>query len=275
MTTTQVAPTNGATDLKARLKTTWMSGDYDVFCRYMQLGAEHFYGRLRIPMGARLLDVGCGAGQLALIAARQGAHATGCDIAPNWLERARKRALAEGLEARFDEGDAESLPYGSGEFDVVASLVGAMFAPDPDRAAKEMLRVCRSGGSVAMANWTAGGFIGEMFRTIARHIAPPGMPSPLLWGDPEVVKERLGEGLSELRLTCRMYPFAYPFGPAGVVEFFRRNYGPMTRAFDSLSPAGQERLRAELLELWSDGNLARGGTTFVEAEYLEVVGVRA
>src|SRR5512132_1579084 len=124
--------------LKGRLKTTWMTGDYDVFSRYMEKDADRFFQRLGIKPGTRLLDVGCGAGQLALIAARAGAKVTGCDIATNWIEMARARALAEGLEITFEEGDAESLPYRDGEFDAVVSLIGAMFAPRPDRVAAEL-----------------------------------------------------------------------------------------------------------------------------------------
>src|ERR1044071_3224463 len=129
--------------LKARLKSTWMTGDYDLFSRFMEQGAEQFYRRLGVKPGARLLDVGCGAGQLALIAARAGAQVTGCDIATNWIEKARARAAAEGLEVRFEEGDAESLPYDDAQFDAVVSLVGAMFAPRPEMVAAELTRVCR------------------------------------------------------------------------------------------------------------------------------------
>ena len=150
--------------LKTRLKTTWMTGDYDLFSRYMEKDAELFFQRLGVTPGTRLLDVGCGAGQLALIAARAGAQVTGCDIATNWLEKARARAAAEGLEITFEEGDAESLPYEDAQFDAVASLFGAMFAPRPDLVAAELTRVCRPGGMIAMANWTPGGFVGQMFK---------------------------------------------------------------------------------------------------------------
>ena len=179
--------------LKTRLKSTWMTGDYDVFARYMEKDAEVFYQRLGIKPGTRLLDVGCGAGQLALIAARAGAEVTGCDIATNWLEKARARAAAEGLEITFEEGDAEALPYEDGQFDAVVSMFGAMFAPRPELVAAELARVCRPGGMIAMANWTPGGFIGQMFKIIAKHIAPSGMPSPALWGDEATVRDRFRE----------------------------------------------------------------------------------
>ena len=181
-------------ELKTRLKATWMTGDYDRFSRYMERGAEQFYQRLGVKAGARLLDVGCGSGQLSLIAARTGAEVTGCDIATNWIEKARSRAAAEGLRVRFEEGDAEALPYGDGQFDVVTSLIGAMFASRPDLVSAELVRVCRPGGVIAMANWTPGGFVGKMFKTISRYIAPSGMPSPLLWGDEASVRERLSAG---------------------------------------------------------------------------------
>jgi 2-polyprenyl-3-methyl-5-hydroxy-6-metoxy-1,4-benzoquinol methylase len=261
-------------DLKARLKKTWMTGDYDVFSRYMQDDAEQFYSRLGIAPGARLLDVGCGAGQIALIAARAGATVTGCDIATNWLEQARARAAAEGLRVRFEEGDAESLPYQDGQFDAVVSLVGAMFAPQPHLVAAELMRVCRPGGTIAMGNWTPDGFIGQMFRAIAKHIAPSGMPSPVLWGDEATVRQRL-RGAADIRCERYMYRFDYPFSPEAVVEFYRINYGPMSRAFASLDSAAQERLRSELAGLWASHNQATDGTTKVDAEYLQVVATTA
>ena len=199
--TKETETTEDFEQLKTRLKTTWMTGDYDVFSRFMQKDATQFFGRLGIKPETRLLDVGCGAGQLALIAARAGAKVSGCDIAVNWLEKARARAAAEGLEIAFEEGDAESLPYKDAQFDVVTSLIGAMFAPRPDRVAAELTRVCRPGGMIAMANWTPGGFIGQMFKTIARHIAPSGMPAPVLWGDEATVRERFREGIAEMRCS--------------------------------------------------------------------------
>jgi SAM-dependent methyltransferase len=260
--------------LKARLKATWMTGDYDLFSRFMEKDADQFFRRLVVPKGARLLDVGCGSGQLALIAARAGAKVTGCDIATNWIQKARERAAAEGLEITFDEGDAESLPYSDAQFDVVTSLIGAMFAPRPEVVARELTRVCRPGGTIAMANWTPGGFIGQMFKTISRHIAPSGMPSPVLWGDEATVRDRLREGINTLEFARRTYHFVYPFPPDAVVEFFRLNYGPMTRAFGSLDAKGKEQLRTELENLWALHNKSEGNTTIVDAEYLEVIATR-
>jgi SAM-dependent methyltransferase len=261
--------------LKTRLKTIWMAGDYDRFSRYMESSAREFYERLTVAPGCRLLDVGCGSGQLALIAAKDGLEVTGVDIASNLVERARTRAQAEGLPARFEEADAEALPFDDASFDVVASLIGAMFAPRPDLVAKELLRVCTSGGTIAMANWTPQGFVGQMFKTVSKCIAPSGMPSPVLWGDETTVHERLGKGLSDLNLIRRHYTFSYPFPPAEVVEFFRLHYGPINQAFASLDAEGSERLRRELEGLWSSHNRAGTDCTTVLAEYLEVIGVRA
>jgi ubiquinone/menaquinone biosynthesis C-methylase UbiE len=274
-TVNEIAHLNDIDQLKTRLKATWMTGDYDVFARYMEPDAQLFYKHIGVQPGQRLLDVGCGAGQLALIAARAGARVTGCDISTNWLERARERARLEGLNVCFEEGDAEALPYHDGRFDVVASLIGAMFAPRPDLVASELIRVCRPGGTIAMANWTARGFVGQMFKLISRYIAPNGMPSPLLWGDEAVIRERLGKGTTNLRCTVRFYQFEYPFPPERVVEFFRENYGPVSRAFASLAPEERAQLKDELVSLWAANNRDEVGGTLVDAEYLEVIAERS
>ncbi|HZQ51159.1 MAG TPA: class I SAM-dependent methyltransferase [Bryobacteraceae bacterium] len=264
----------GVDELKTRLRNTWMTGDYGRFSRYMERDAEAFYRRLPIKPGAQLLDVGCGAGQLSLIAARAGARVTGCDIATNWLAQARRSAAAEGLTILFEEGDAEALPYEDARFDAVVSLIAAMFAPHPELVAAELTRVCRPGGIIAMANWTGPGFVGQMFKTIAKHIAPSGMPSPVLWGDEPTVRERLRSGIASLECSRHLYELSYPFSPAEVVEFFRANYGPMTRAFASIGEQAQQQLREELTDLWSRHNRATDGTTRVDAEYLQVIALR-
>src|SRR5581483_2810116 len=220
------AITDEAVGLKERLKKTWIAGDYDRFSRYMEQDARAFYERLDVPAGCRLLDVGCGSGQLALWAARDGVNVTGVDLAPNLVQRAQARANAEGLKACFLEGDAEALPFEDASFDVVTSLIGAMFAPRPELVAGELLRVCSPGGIIAMGNWTPEGFVGRMFKTFAKFIAPNGMPAPVLWGIERVVRERLGHGVAELAMQRRNYTFSYPFPPAEVVEFFRQYYGP-------------------------------------------------
>jgi SAM-dependent methyltransferase len=261
--------------LKSRLQKTWMAGDYDRFSRYMEDGARQYYERLEIPVGARLLDIGCGSGQLALMASRDGFNTTGVDIAENLIERARERAAAEGVNARFEVSDAEELPFQDASFDVVVSLIGAMFASRPELVARELLRVCAPGGTIAMANWTSSGFVGQMFKAIARFVAPANMPSPLLWGDEAIVRERLGSGVSQLNLTRRLYTFSYPFSPSEVVDVFRLYYGPANLAFASLDAAGGQALHQELELLWSRHNRAKGGVTIVDAEYLDVVATRA
>ena len=150
------------------------------------------------------------------------------------------------------------------------SLIGAMFAPRPDLVAAELTRVCRAGGMIAMANWTPDGFVGKMFRTISKHIAPSGMPAPVLWGDEATVRDRLREGIADLKFALRVYHLEYPFPPDEVPDFYRRNYGPVSRAFASLDV----KLRSELVRLWSAHNYSDGNTTSVDAEYLEVIATR-
>lgn len=261
--------------LKAKLKATWMSGDYGHFAKYLEPGALEFLAGLHITPGTRMLDVACGAGQIAIPAARAGVKVTGIDIAANLIEQARSRASAEDLDVKFDEGDAEALPYADGAFDLVVSLIGAIFAPRPERVAAELLRVCRSGGRIVMANWTPEGHVGQMFKIIGKYVPPPPlMAPPMKWGQEEVVRERLGEGLSELKTARRMYSMNYPFSPEEVVEFFRIYYGPTNRAFAALNEEQQAKLRQELDGLWTENNRASDGSTQVESEYLEVDGVR-
>lgn len=262
--------------LKDRLKATWMAGDYGHFARYLEPGALEFLARIAITPGTRMLDVACGAGQIAIPAARAGVKVTGIDIASNLIQQAQAYAKAEGLSVQFDEGDAEMLPYPDASFDVVVSLIGAMFAPRPERVAAELIRVCRSGGRIIMANWTPQGHVGQMFKIIGKHVPPPPlMVPPMKWGDEETVRERLRDGTADLKITKRLYPMQYPFGPAGVVEFFRAYYGPTNRAFASLDADKQSALRRDLEQLWADNNRAQDATTYVEAEYIEVEAIRA
>lgn len=263
--------------LKAKLKATWMAGNYGVFAKYLEPGAIEIVNALEIPHGSRILDVGCGAGQIAIPLAHKGYDVTGVDIATNLIEQARVRADIEQVDAQFQEGDAEDLNFPDASFDVVISLIGAMFAPRPERVAAELTRVCRPGGTIYMMNWTPTGFVGQMFKTIAKHVPPsPLMVSPVLWGDYDTVRERLRKGVSDLQLTRKIYPsFAYPFPVARVVEFFRRYYGPTNRAFAALDEAGQAALRFDLEMLWAKHNRATDGTTCIEAEYLEVMATRS
>jgi SAM-dependent methyltransferase len=261
--------------LKGQLKEMWMSGDYGHFARYLEPNAGEFFARLGIAPGTRVLDVACGAGQLALMAARAGADVTGVDLATNLIEQARSRAEAEGLNAAFEEGDAEALPYADSSFDLVVSLIGAMFAPRPELVAAEMARVCNPGGRIAMANWTPGGFVGRMFEIHGRYVPPPpGVPPPTLWGVGSVVRERLRPAVKDLRMSEGKYRLRYPLSPAEVVEFYRVYYGPTNHAFAALGTRRQAGLRWELERLWSAHNMAHDGGTDVEAEYLAVMAVR-
>ena len=262
--------------LKTKLKGMWMSGDFGEVARHIEAGAEEFIARLELKPGDRVLDVACGSGNLSIPAARAGAIVTGVDIATNLVEQARARAKSEGLTIQFDEGDAENLPYDDASFDVVVSMFGAMFAPRPELVAAELVRVCRPGGRIAMANWTPAGFVGQMFKLTGKHVPPPpNMPSPVKWGDEETVRERLREGIADLKLTKRMCPFVYPFPPAEVVESFRMYYGPTKRAFEALDDNGQAALRKDLEQLWGEHNQATDGTTYGEGEYLEVLATRS
>ena len=262
--------------LKTKLKATWSAGDFGQIAKYYTSQAEDFIKRLDLKPGMTVLDVACGTGNTALPAARTGATVTGVDLAPNLVEQARENAKAEGLNIKFDEGDAEALSYDDASFDAVVTMFGAMFAPRPELVAAELKRVCRPGGFIAMANWTPSGFIGQMFKTAASHVPPPaGMPSPVLWGVEETVRQRLGEGISKLETRLQKVTWVFPFSPAEVVEHFRLYYGPTQKAFGALDEQKQAALRQDLEQLWATHNQATDGTTRVESEYLEVVAERA
>lgn len=261
--------------LKTKLRATWTAGDFGEIARSYAAGAAEFIRGLNLQPGARVLDVACGTGNLALPAARLGAVVTGVDIAPNLIEQARETAQREGLSVQFDEGDAENLPYEDASFDAVVTMFGAMFAPRPELVAAELKRVVRPGGFIAMANWTPAGFVGQMFKIVSSHVPPPAnMPSPVLWGSEEVVRERLSEGTSDVQTSRETIHFKYPFSPAQTVEHFFLYYGPSFKAFTALDERGQDALRAALEQHWTAHNLATDGTTDVPSEYLKVVAVR-
>lgn len=261
--------------LKTRLKSMWMAGDFGQIANVIQTAADEFINRLNLKPGDRVLDVACGTGNLAIPAAHKGATVTGVDIATNLLEQARSRAEAEGLKIQFDEGDAEKLPYEDGAFDVVVTMFGAMFAPRPELVSAELVRVCRPGGRIAMANWTPAGFIGQMFKVTGKYVPPPpNMASPIKWGDEQTVRERLNDGTADLKFTPRMCSFKLPFSPADTVEFFRMYYGPTQRAFATLDENRQAAARKDLEQLWSENNRATDGTTYVDSEYLEVLATK-
>ena len=258
--------------LKAGLKSMWESCDYGRLAPYLQRGALEFFVRLAVAPASRMLDVGCGTGQLAILAAGQGIRATGLDIAANLVEQARARAALGGLEVSVDQGDAESLPYEDASFDVLVSLFGAMFAPRPELVAAEMVRVCKPGGRIVMANWTPEGHMGQMVRVIGKYLRPLPIPSPLRWGEEPTCRQRLA-ACRDLQFRREMYPLECPFGPGQVVDLFIQFYGPTRRAHESLSDTDRHGLRADLTALWTRNNRGSSGTTRVMAEYLEIVGV--
>jgi len=263
--------------VKARQKATWQSGDFGQIARTIENVAEDFMARQPLKPGSRVLDVACGTGNLAVIAARRGCVVSGIDIASNLIEQARGRAAAEGLCIDFKEGDAETLPFLGSQFDLVVSSFGVMFAPRPNVAVAELQRVTKPGGRVALASWTPEGFLGKMFNVFKAHLPPPptGVPSPMSWGDETTVRSRLRHGFADVRLTRRIALMRYPFPPANTVEFFRQFYGPTQRAFASLDAPAQAALRRDLVDLQTIHNTAKTPyTTEVAAEYLEAVALR-
>jgi SAM-dependent methyltransferase len=262
--------------IKATMKAVWTAGDFGQIAAFSVKAAEDFVARTAIKPGARVLDVACGTGNTAIPAARAGADVIGVDIAPNLLAQARQRAAAEDLPARFQEGDAEELAFPDTHFDTVISMFGAMFAPRPDRVATELLRVSRPGAMVAMANWTPDGFVGKSFQVTSKMSpSPPGLPSPLLWGDESVVRQRFSHAAASVTCTRHNLHFEYPVGPKEVVAHFRQYFGPTKTTFARLDERGQAELAAQLEALWSEYNQARDGSTRVDAEYLDVRVVRA
>lgn len=261
---------------KARARTTWMAGDYPQIARRTEAAANDFIARLQLRPNMKVLDVACGNGNLAVPAARAGAIVTGIDIAPNLLDQARSRAAGEMVNIRFEEGDAEDLPFEAGAFDVVVSMFGAMFAPRPEVVAGELSRVCRHGGRIALASWTPSGFVGELFRVTGQHVPPPaGVANPLLWGDETAVRERLGNRVANIDMERILASLEYPFSVPETVEFYRIHYGPTLRAFAGLSEAGQAALRRDLEDLYDLHNKNDDRTTSIAAEYLEVIATRA
>lgn len=260
--------------IKAGSRQTWMDGDYGKIAKSIEQAAEEFVARRNLTPGMKILDVACGNGNVAIPASKAGAEVIGIDIAPNLIEQARTRAEEESLTATFEVGDVENLPYRDAEFDLVLTMFGAMFAPRPEVAAAEMLRVCRSGGTLAMANWTPGGFAGELFRVVGGYIPPPPLPAPTLWGEDQVVRERLQAGTAMIEARPLNAEIRYPFPPQEVVNHFREFFGPVRNAFAALPEDDRPALERDLVDLWTQHNKATDGTTWVSSEYMEVVAVR-
>jgi ubiquinone/menaquinone biosynthesis C-methylase UbiE len=263
--------------IKDAMRSTWMAGDFGVVAKTISAGAESFVDQLAVPSGARVLDVACGTGNLAIPLARQGAAVTGVDIAANLLEQARERAAAEGVQATFDEGDAEQMPYEDASFDVVVTMFGAMFAPRPELAAAEMARVLKPGGLLAMANWTPAGFTGKMFRIGSQHAPPPpGILPPVLWGDDKTVRERLAPFFDNIETEVTPIDFDMPTNAEGAVTFFRTYFGPTKTAFGKLDEAGQQAFASDLENLWAGANVADDpeSQVLVRNEFLTVKATR-
>ena len=261
------------TAIKDRQQKTWTSGDYARIGNTLVLMGELLCEAVNVHAGDKVLDVATGSGNTAISAARRFCDTTGIDYVPELIEHARKRAEVEGLEITFDVGDAEDLPYPDASFDVVLSTLGVMFAPDQEKVAEELLRVCRP-EKIGLANWTPDGFIGNMFSTQGKYVAPPPrIKPPPLWGTEERLRELLGEGVSSLEVRRRSYVWRYP-SAGHFVEHFRTYYGPMLKAFESLDPDGQEALARDLEELLERWNTSGDATLVVPSGYLEVVAVR-
>ncbi len=263
--------------IKARQKATWEDGDYASFSQYMEAGAIDILDDWHIGRGQALLDVGCGSGQTAIPAARMGARVTAIDLAENLIEHARRRARELSVEVRFDVGDAENLPYADASFDVVISLIGAMFAPRPEVVAAEFARVLKPGGTLRMANWTAASMPGQMFKCVAGFAPPPpGLASPVLWGDEAAVRQRLSRDFTDIQCRRRIYSqWHYPFDAAELVGLFRSQFGPAKKAFDSIDSQRQQELRDSLEKIFAgNGELRDGVLTITSGELLDIAATR-
>ena len=263
--------------VKQRQQHMWSQGDFSVIATTQQIVGENLCETVDVFPGERVLDVACGSGNTAIAAARRFADVTGIDYVPALLERARERAAAERLEIEFVEGDAEALPFEDGAFDCVLSTFGAMFAPDQERAAAELLRVCRSGGRIGMANWTPEGFVGKVFATTTSHLSPggppPGVNPPLLWGTEQRLRELFGDGISDLVIHPRECVFRF-HSPEHWGDLFRTYFGPTKVAFETLGE-NADALATELLDLARQANRAGERAMIVSGEYVEVVATRA
>ena len=274
---TDAAPTPAAPDLaavKGRQQATWASGDYHMIGTQIQIVSELLIEALDVHSTEHVLDVATGSGNAALAAARRGCQVVGIDYVPSLLDRARRRRDAEGLDAQFIEGDAEALPFANGQFDVVSSVFGAMFAPNQEQTAVELARVCRSGGRIGLVAHTPDGFIGQLFKVNAKHVPPPaGLRSPILWGTEARLHELFGDSVVELRAVKRYYTFRAR-SPKAFIDDWKRWYGPTLKAFQAVGEEGAPALESDLLDLIVRFNRAADGTMAVPSEYLETVIIR-
>jgi ubiquinone/menaquinone biosynthesis C-methylase UbiE len=263
------APAPDFTAIKQRQQATWGAGDYAVIGTTLQIVGERLCEAVDLRSGERVLDVAAGNGNVSLAAARRWGEVTSTDYVGALLERGKERAAAERLDIKFQEADAEALPFADNSFDVVLSTFGVMFTPNQEKSASEMLRVSRSGGRIGLANWTPEGFIGQLFKIIGKHVPPPaGLKSPALWGTEARLKE-LFSG-NDVKTTAQIFNFRYK-SAAHWLEIFKTYYGPTNRAFAALDAGKQRALEADITELL--GSLNRGGrdSLVVPSDYLEIV----
>jgi SAM-dependent methyltransferase len=262
--------------VKQAQQKTWSEGDFAMVAGIVGMVAEELVEALDIVPDERVLDVACGSGNGALAAARRAwGNTVGVDFVPALLERGRERAAAERLDVEFVEGDAADLPFDEGEFDVVISIFGAMFAPEHEKTAAELLRVCKPGGRIGMANWVPDSGVGKMFMTIAKHAPPPpGVASPLLWGTEEHLREVFGDGITDLRIERRASRQTFR-SPDHFIEFFRTYFGPTKVAYERVGPVGEAALTADLRAYLGEFNTAGPETLVLEPEYLQVTATRA
>jgi ubiquinone/menaquinone biosynthesis C-methylase UbiE len=266
-------PSTGNPDLKAlkaRQQASWSSGDYALIGTTLQLVGEELCEALDVRAGQKVLDVAAGNGNATLAAARRWCDVISTDYVPALLERGRERAAAERLDITFREADAEALPFQDGSFDIVMSTFGVMFTPDQERAAAEMIRVCRQGGRIGLANWTPDGFVGQVFKTIGKYVPPSGAKSPALWGTRARIAELFGPHATAVEATAKHFVFRYR-SPAHWLDFFRNYYGPVLKAFAALDPAAQTALQHDLIALAERFNRSGDGSMVVPSEYLEIV----
>jgi ubiquinone/menaquinone biosynthesis C-methylase UbiE len=268
---TAIATAPDLTAIKQRQQATWSSGDYHMIGTQILIVSERLIEALDVSARERVLDVATGSGNAALAAARRGSTVTGIDYVPSLLDRARQRAEAEGVQVEFDLGDAEDLPYHDDSFDVVSTVFGSMFAPDQERAAAELARVCRPGGRIGLVAHTPDGFIGQLFKTIGAHVPPPaGLRSPIQWGTEDRIKELFDGSIAEIHSEKRYYIFRAE-SPAEYITYWRRFYGPTLKAFEAVGDAGHDALEADILDLIARFNRATDGSMIVPSEYLETV----
>ena len=271
MTAIDTRPAPDLAAIKQKQQATWSSGDYHMIGTQIIISSERLIESLDLHSTERVLDVATGSGNAAIAAARHGSEVIGVDYVPSLLDHARQRAAAEVVEAEFREGDAEALPFEDGSFDVVTSVFGAMFAPDQERTAAELVRVTRHGGRIGLVAHTPEGFIGNLFKVIGGHVPPaPGLKSPILWGTEDRLRELFGDAAASLESRKRHFVFRYRT-PDAYVDYWRRWYGPTLKAFEAVGEAGEAALRGDLLDLIARFNVATDGTMVVPNEYLETV----